>query len=483
MPEAYTHIRVARAALRASGCEVRSTAAYELGAQGPDPFFAGPMPSVRGPYPMQTLGVRLHTEKCGVFLQALVHFARTPVQRSYALGFLTHAATDAVFHPYVAACTRTGGPFARPEGHGFCEAALDTFFHETDCGTPAVPADDAAPLLTGAPLAEVCALLRRALYAVYGEQVPAVQLSDMFHRFRLAHRLCCAPGAGRRALVRAADATVLRRLHRPGYALSHVTPAALPQGGFPHTWTNPFTGEKRRMGPNGLAMTAVERSVASLLAAREYWAGRADRRTVAQIFGNTDYNTGLPCGTKPAAAAETNEAGTEGKAEAAAAADKTAAAHEAGTARQSGTAQKTAPAVPADKTAAARKTEAEKVTAAGAAADKTAVVHETGTVREVETTKVTAPGAAVKRAAEAVSAGKTADAKLPGDAAGVPVTAAETAGAAAGEVQTARAMPAVTGEKSGAAGTSTCPETALAVQADTAAAVGPANSSGGGIAD
>ena len=73
--------------------------------------------------------------------------------------------------------------------------------------------------------------------------------------------------------MRLVDATALRPLHRPGYALSHVTPAALPQGGFPKAWEDPFTGQRCRTGPNARALAAVERAVSYLVAAEAFWAG------------------------------------------------------------------------------------------------------------------------------------------------------------------------------------------------------------------
>ena len=49
MPEAYTHIRIARAALAQSGEHAPSTAAYEMGANGPDPLFAYRVLSAKRP--------------------------------------------------------------------------------------------------------------------------------------------------------------------------------------------------------------------------------------------------------------------------------------------------------------------------------------------------------------------------------------------------------------------------------------------------
>ena len=167
MPEAYTHIRIARAALAQSGEHAPSTAAYEMGANGPDPLFAYRVLSAKRPWPLPELGGRMHDEQCGRFLRTMIFAASTPAQRSYALGFLAHYAADSVMHPYVAFQCGPQGQFNIPEGHGFCEVAMDSMFHEQDCGSPAVPAGTAAPGLPPQELAEVTQMLHDAVAQVY----------------------------------------------------------------------------------------------------------------------------------------------------------------------------------------------------------------------------------------------------------------------------------------------------------------------------
>lgn len=116
MPEAYTHIRIARAALAQSGEHAPSMAAYEMGANGPDPLFAYRVLSAKRPWPLPELGGRMHDEQCGRFLRTMIFAASTPAQRSYALGFLAHYAADSVMHPYVAFQCGPQGQFNIPEG-------------------------------------------------------------------------------------------------------------------------------------------------------------------------------------------------------------------------------------------------------------------------------------------------------------------------------------------------------------------------------
>ena len=58
MPEAYTHIRTARRTLAQSGAPAPDTAAYEMGANGPDPLFAYHVlqSAKKRPYDLAALG-------------------------------------------------------------------------------------------------------------------------------------------------------------------------------------------------------------------------------------------------------------------------------------------------------------------------------------------------------------------------------------------------------------------------------------------
>lgn len=298
MAEAYTHLRIARAA-QAAFAEVESEKAYLLGANGPDPFFAYKVLAKRKPYPLPELGTRMHTEHCGRFLLELLRRSETSAQRSYTLGFLTHYAADCVFHPYVAACTAEGGAFHRAEGHGFCEVALDTYFHMKDTGRAGVPARDAAVMPATRELAEIAALMHGALLEVYGEDVPLLAVTDAFRGFRRLHGFFCSPLGGKKALAAFADKCILRR---PGWALSHMTPACPPAKGFAEVWTNPFTGETVRMGPDALCREAETTAAALCEIALRVWNDRAPLDVAAAVIGSYSYETGLPCDWKEPAA-------------------------------------------------------------------------------------------------------------------------------------------------------------------------------------
>ena len=289
MAQAYTHLRIARAALAAEDANAVANAAFLMGANGPDPLFADRLLQKNKQQPLAPIGARMHREACGAFLLALLETAKTSTQRDYARGFLTHYATDTVFHPYIAAQSGSGGAFDRPQGHGFCEAALDTCFCAMDTGCASVSMDAAAPKISAPELAEIVSLLRRCIATVYGETLSVTNLCNAFHAFRAAQWFFCSPAGGKRFLAAIVENFVL---HKDGYWRSHMTPAPMPRGGFAAEWTAPDTGEKINAGPNALAMQAVRQAGIYLRAADCFWAGSADAARLLKCIGNKSYSTG-----------------------------------------------------------------------------------------------------------------------------------------------------------------------------------------------
>ena len=121
MPEGYTHLRCAWRAARAQKLTADlHREAFFAGANGPDMLFCYQVwkPAKKRAYPLPDLGERMHNENTGAFLRALLDGAKTPVQRSYAAGFLCHYAADTVVHPYVVLVTSPGQAYEGPGGHG-----------------------------------------------------------------------------------------------------------------------------------------------------------------------------------------------------------------------------------------------------------------------------------------------------------------------------------------------------------------------------
>lgn len=295
MPEAYTHMRIARAARMHSRVYIPDMFAYETGANGPDPLFSYRLFCRTDRQPLLELAKRMHTEQCGRFLRTMIFRACTPAQRGYVLGFLTHCAADSTLHPYVAFQCGEQGQFCRPYGHAWCESALDSLFHEKDHGSPLVPADTAAPPLAPQPLAEVTQLLHDSVAEVYGESVPHEALADAFHDFHDAHRLACCPRNSKRTLIRALACFVPRAKPAP----AHITPAPTPEQGFAEQWENPYTKAVRTAGPELLCAEAALLAEGMLKAAAAYWDGRGIKYSVAMAVGDRSYMTGLLSNAAP----------------------------------------------------------------------------------------------------------------------------------------------------------------------------------------
>ena len=165
MPEGYTHVRTAAKAAVAIHYKIQCPAAFAAGANGPDSFFCYEVWKKRAKrhYDLPGLGNRMHEEKTGAFLRSLCANVKTRPQVEYALGFLSHYATDTVVHPFVCAMCEKGQPYGKKGGHGYLEIALDSTLHAEDTGSSLVPVEDVSPLPTGEELADITALLHTCL--------------------------------------------------------------------------------------------------------------------------------------------------------------------------------------------------------------------------------------------------------------------------------------------------------------------------------
>ena len=103
MPEGYTHVRTAQKAAHAIHYKLQCPAAFAAGANGPDSFFCYEVwkKGQNRTYNLPLLGNRMHEDKTGAFLLALLHHTHTQAQIEYTLGFLCHYGADTVMHPYV----------------------------------------------------------------------------------------------------------------------------------------------------------------------------------------------------------------------------------------------------------------------------------------------------------------------------------------------------------------------------------------------
>ncbi|MDL2325401.1 zinc dependent phospholipase C family protein [Ruminococcaceae bacterium OttesenSCG-928-A16] len=292
MPECYTHSHIAAQALVRSGQVVASHPAFLAGANGPGPLYMYKIWR-RNPHPnLPALANKMQHEKTGAFLNALVHLAITPVQQSYALGFLTHYVADCILHPYVAAMCQTGAPYSMPNGHSWMESSLDSTLYHQSYKTYFVPLHAGTPVLITEDLAQVANLLREAISQVYERDIPTVALSDTFHDNLKVRGMLISKHGGKRALAALVEPLRFAKKGK-GFIRSHMQPAA-PLKKLPTTWVNPYTGVSYNITTEEILTDAEAAAANCITAAMGYWLGNLDNEQLAQALGNNDYFTGLP---------------------------------------------------------------------------------------------------------------------------------------------------------------------------------------------
>ncbi|PKR78257.1 hypothetical protein CEY16_00420 [Halalkalibacillus sediminis] len=106
MPNIWTHILFCEEAMKSIHKDElynKYQNHFNLGAQGPDPFFYHNFWPWKNESAINELGGLLHRTKCGDFLMTMVEQAKSarPQTQAYVLGFLTHHILDRNTHPYV----------------------------------------------------------------------------------------------------------------------------------------------------------------------------------------------------------------------------------------------------------------------------------------------------------------------------------------------------------------------------------------------
>lgn len=292
MPECYTHGYVAAQALVRSAQVVASHPAFLAGANGPDPlvfykfWHAKPQPN------LLALAEKMHHEKTGEFLNTLVKLSITPVQQSYALGFLTHYASDCVLHPYFAAMCQRDGPYQRPNGERWLASSFDSALYYKNFKTHTVSLHAGTPVLVGEDLAQVANLLHEVILLVYEKDVPVVVLSDTFHDNLAVRRQLISKRSGRKVMAGLAERLIFSKKGKD-WIRSRIQPAP-PLKPLPETWTNPYTGQTHNITAEEVLVEAENAGAMCVTAAMDYWLGNIDAPQLEQILGNNDYFTGLP---------------------------------------------------------------------------------------------------------------------------------------------------------------------------------------------
>ncbi len=277
MPAGYLHQRCAELAAKGAGISPEPSAAYILGAQGPDPLFAlGIFPLGVHSQP-ERYGNTVHTRRAGAFLLALLEAAKggTAAQRAYAMGFLTHNALDSTAHPHVYKNSlKKNGQYSSTL-HMALEKRWDARRYSKD-GLKGAPvwlpgAEEARPYWP-----EIAALWEKAAQAVFPEEGITAELvmkalSDSARICRITH----SP----RGIKYAAFWALERLIGKPQLLTSQMVPR------FPKR-------DADEQSENKLFEKGVEKAQPMLSAAKKYYAGELNTEALAKVVGNRGYDTG-----------------------------------------------------------------------------------------------------------------------------------------------------------------------------------------------
>ena len=291
MPQGYLHNRTAIAALEASGMACEHENAFLMGAQGPDfGFFYRAWQSAPKP-DINAVSVYMHNHKTGEFLLQLLKYAKTAPQRSYALGFLCHYATDCTFHPYIYFFTEIeGAPYNVVEGHNYLESALESYFHKKFEGSSFVPASKTVPTLDAFAKASIADMVSRAMNDVYGTKLEVMHISDCFNDMLFIHRFFASRFGFKKLFAAFVQKFVMKRPRR----LTSLMQGAKRLKKLPQEWYNEFKGTEETGGADELFADAAALGARYLTAANMFFKYGRGVTNLKEQLGSNSYETGMP---------------------------------------------------------------------------------------------------------------------------------------------------------------------------------------------
>ncbi len=264
MPESYLHVRCARQAIRVGGVPKYDVPAVVAGAAGPDILFYH-----MGLFPLVRLGLRMHRERCGPFLTALVRGADSDVLRGYALGFLSHNAADATLHPWIA---------ANEGNHAALESGIDSRYLLRDKGRVHVQPGDCAARLRKRKAMEIAGLFCRCVEEVYGVHLSRRTVARSFTDLYRVKALLGDRHEKKRRLVLGVE----RTFKLEGGTLSgHFTPGA------------PLDLSDHELAElDGLVQESETQAAGMMSAAQAYWEGAIGPLELSRAIGSRSYENG-----------------------------------------------------------------------------------------------------------------------------------------------------------------------------------------------
>lgn len=301
MPGSFVHEQVALRAWR-DVLDMRPgtplhTDALLAGAMGPDPLFMHRLLSPRKHAPVFAWAQRLHTERTSAFLCALCNQARgvDPLVRCYALGFLTHYATDATLHPYVYSQSFDHQGMYRSELHSALEMAMETWLWRM-VGNRGTPRElSALSGLGGGEQVRVSQALVSAAQTAFDDAPTPEQVmtsfADSITLSRLSH--------SRFGIKRDVLALIATPLRLGNMVRTHIPPRRPPTDiDYLHLsrsgWVSPWQPEQaRHESVPELLDKAQSRATRYILKALDLWAGKATPGELFMLLGDRGYDSGI----------------------------------------------------------------------------------------------------------------------------------------------------------------------------------------------
>ena len=298
MPASYVHQCVADAACDTLSlyAEPALRSAVRAGSEGPDPFFYSLL-SLPGTTVAPRLGSVLHTQKTDEFMLALCDAcAGIALTRAYAVGFITHYATDTTFHPFVYAHSLTGDGAYSSTLHCTLEHQFETMLFRRQGHATGLPVQMAGfAALRGEERMQIAGALSQAISRVFPE-LP-VSASRTKRSFDDAVNLC--------ALLRSesgrkfdAMGALLRPVHLDRALHAHMMPVEPPAADIANDaheeWASVWTPDvPRRDSFDDLFAAARDRAAELAAAADGYMAGRVSYASLRALHGGASYDSGM----------------------------------------------------------------------------------------------------------------------------------------------------------------------------------------------
>lgn len=299
MPASYVHELIARRAwddFSKDGHHAElHLPALLAGAQGPDPFFFYYVLNRRKNAPLHGWATRLHTEQTDAFLVNLCEAVEhgDALARCFALGFLTHYATDSTAHPYVYAHSFDAAGKYRSNLHGDLEAAMDTYFYRNEGGkhTPKQMTGYAA--LSDGERVRIAQPFLAAITKTFDAAPTQEEVLTSFRDCVRYPSMLYSPHGIKRGLL----SQLARCVGLPGYIEAHTPPARLPKEdafNLAHMgWSSPWMPDTLRTESlPDLLDTAQQKSLRYIEAAHALWRGELSAGAFRGLLGGLGYDSG-----------------------------------------------------------------------------------------------------------------------------------------------------------------------------------------------